>query len=178
MVGTTGEGQEARGGGGTPTAWQTQGVGTPLAGGTRPEPYVEQDLLDDLRRVGGGVGDPATGAGPPVPVELRRLRARGSGIGECMLNACSPDERDTHPLSISATPGGSPPLRSRSRRTLSSGGLHRHHARGDEPSGRPLLQPARDEQSLSPGGPVGESLAAAVARIQFRRAPRLGPLIF
>src|SRR5712691_464997 len=47
---------------------------------------------------GGGVGNPAAGAGPRIPAELRRrLRARGSGIGECMLNASSPDERDAHP---------------------------------------------------------------------------------
>ncbi len=83
MVGPTGEGQDARGGGGTPTAWLNQGAGAPMAGGDtggmvpadlsfssrgfsegvrspadrgavggpRPEPQVEQDLLDDLRLV-------------------------------------------------------------------------------------------------------------------------------
>ena len=54
-----------------------------MVAGARPKPEP-----------GGSVRNPATGARPQVSAELRRrLRARGSGIGEFMLNASSPDER-------------------------------------------------------------------------------------
>src|SRR6266849_2459299 len=47
---------------------------------------------------GGSVGNPATGSEPRVAAELhRRLRARGSGIGEFMADAGSPDGCDAHP---------------------------------------------------------------------------------
>src|SRR5262249_2886975 len=49
--------------------------------------------------------------------------------------------------------------RASSRRSLSPGGVHRHHADRDEPSHHPLLQPARHRRAVDQGRKARDGLA-------------------
>src|SRR5438445_2002633 len=133
-----------------------------------------------LRGAGGPLGGADAVRRVPPSSARRCARQRQVPLASPSSGSPAPRARTGGPVLPAFALYG--PARRSPRRTVSPGGLHRHYAHGDEPSGRPLLQPTRGGRAVDQGGqdchpldaPLLSSLPGQRGAIASRR-PRLQP---